>query len=40
MVREEGKLGGKGNGFGDKEAASALLSLWGVRKVPERRASA
>ena len=38
--QEEGKLGGKGKGFGDKEAASALLSLWGVRKVPERRASA
>ena len=30
----------KGKGFGEKEAAKALLSLWGVRKVPKRRASA
>jgi hypothetical protein len=33
MVRE-------GLEFGEKEAAKALLSLWGVRKVPKRRASA
>jgi hypothetical protein len=28
------------NQFGDKDAAKALLSLWGVRKVLKRRASA
>lgn len=31
---------GKGHGFGEKDAAKALMSLWEVRKVPERRASA
>lgn len=37
---ERPRTDGQGDGFGDKEAAKALMSLWGVRKVPERRASA
>ncbi len=37
---ERPKTEGEGAGFGEKEAAKALMSLWGVRKVPERRASA
>ena len=37
---ERPKTEAKAADFGEKEAAKALMSLWGVRKVPERRASA
>lgn len=38
VSKEEG--GEPAKEFGEKEAAKALLSLWGVRKVVQRRASA